>query len=55
MMATHEQINKVINQLAWAGVSGRRLEVLSRTARQWQQAGLDAQAIAHLLPCVPVK
>ena len=54
-MATHEQINKIINRLAESGVRGRRLEALSNTARQWQRAGLDADAIAHLLPCVPVK
>lgn len=53
-MATHEQINKIINDCA-KHVCGDRLVAIATTARQWQRMGLSAQVIAHLVGCVPVR
>ena len=54
MPATHAQINTIINACA-RRVGGHRLAAIIQTARQWQRLGLSAQAIAHLVGCVPVR
>lgn len=52
MAATHHDINRIINACA-SKVDGSRLDSISQTARQFQMLGLSAQAIAHLVGCVP--
>ena len=53
-MATHAEINRIINACAPL-VFEVRLAAIIQTARQWQRLGLSAQAIAHLVGCVPVR
>lgn len=53
-MATHAEINRIINACAPL-VDEVCLAAIIQTARQWQRLGLSAQAIAHLVGCVPVR
>lgn len=53
-MMSHAEVNERTNRLFAEGLRGQVLERKVETMRQWQRLGLDAAAVDHLLPAVPL-
>lgn len=55
VMITHAEVNERANRLFAAGMGELEMVFRVATMRQWQQVGLDAAEVDHLLMAVPLR